>query len=84
MRKGKEHPVDIDMIEVGLNIIKNEEPLPLDDLLMREEVLRMDENTNQCDARKRKHEERADGRKWGISFFFIIGHPLCITYSPSF
>ena len=40
---------------------------------MNEEVLRMDENTNQCDARNRKHEERADGRKWDISLFVIIG-----------
>jgi hypothetical protein len=58
--QGEGHPVDI---EIGSSIMKNEEAPPINDLLMNEEVLRMDENTNQCDARKRKHEERANGRK---------------------
>lgn len=68
--QGEGHPVDI---EIGSSIMKNEEAPPINDLLMNEEVLRMDENTNQCDARKRKHEERANGRKWDTSLCAIIG-----------
>jgi hypothetical protein len=56
--QGEGHLVDIEMIEIGSSIVKNEEAPPMDDLLMNEDVLRMDENTNRCDARKRKRASR--------------------------
>jgi hypothetical protein len=50
--QGEENPVDIEMIEIGSSIMKNEEAAPMDDLLMNEDVLRMDENTNRCEEKK--------------------------------
>jgi hypothetical protein len=50
--QGEENPVDIEMIEIGSSIMKNEEAAPMDDLLMSEDVLRMDENTNRCEEKK--------------------------------
>jgi hypothetical protein len=50
--QGEENPVDIEMIEIGSSIMKNEEAPPMDDLLMNEKVLRMDENTNRCEEKK--------------------------------
>jgi hypothetical protein len=69
MRKGKGHPVDIEMIEIGSSIMKNEEAPPMDDLLMNEEVLRMDENTNNATRGKEstKSEQTAANRVY-LSF----------------